>query len=289
MKKEDKKILNKSGQLDCLSYYKEIFEKKKNFLIKFLKDKEISTKIYLPKEDFYLVKRGSKEKPLYFSEIKASKNFLSLRKDNDLDDVREKVSKKEEKIWHYFVPRKMIEMHYACNKEKGDKIDRIFIDIDPGEKFEAEHGRKVVLELLKEIKEDKEFRSKFEFNTEVIWTGKGFHVYIILKKEYSKKIYQKYFSWGGKKKSFIEKWAKNISNSLKLNVKAGHERKKDKIILDTSATPPGKLARCPYSLHLNEKGKLVGICVPLKKKELENNKIIKKLEKLNLKEVIKKY
>lgn len=289
MKKGDKTILNKTGQLDCFSYYKKIFRKKRKFLKKFLQDKEIATKIYLPKDDFYLVKRGSKEEPLYFPEIKTSKNFLSLRKDNDLSDVRDKISKKEEKIWHYFVPRKMIEMHYACNKEKGNKINRIFIDIDPGEKFKAETGRKVALELLKEIKKDKDFREKFNFKTEVIWTGKGFHVYIILKKEHSKKIYQRYFSWEGKKESFIEKWAKSISESIGFKVEAGHERKRNKIILDTSATPPGKLARCPYSLHLNEKGKLVGICVPLKKKDLENNNIVRKLENLNLKKVIKEY
>jgi len=289
MRKEDKNILNKSEQLDCLSYYKEIFEKKKSFLKKFLKDKEIATKIYLPEEEFYLIKRGSKEESLYFSEINISDNFMKLRKSDDLKDVRNRVSKKQEKIWHYFVPRKMIEMHYACNNEKGSKMNRIFIDIDPGKKFGAEEGRKVILELLKEIKKDGEFNKKFDFKTQVLWTGKGFHLYLLLKKEHSKKVYQKHFSWGEDKKTFIEKWAKNISKSLKLKVKAGHERKKDKIILDTSATPPGKLARCPYSLHLDEKGKLIGVCVPVKEKCLEDKNIIKKLKKLNLKKTIKKY
>ena len=293
--KTEKRVLYKTGQLDCLSYYNRIFKKKKNFLKKFLDTREIATKIYLPEynEGDFIVKRGSKEKPLYISELLKNnrKKLMSLRKADDLKEVRDKLDSRQEKIWRYFVPRKMVEMHYAFNKEKGKHMDRIFMDIDHGENYTQEDARKAVLELIRIIKKDKELKetlnknvSKKEnkgFRIKSLWTGSGFHIYILLNRDVPASFYKKYFSWGKKtKKSFIEKWADMVSEKTKFNIKAGHERKKDKIILDTSGTPPGKLARCPYSLNLNNKGEIEGICVPLDDSELKDPNIVKKLRKL---------
>jgi len=295
MEKSNQKrgVLYKTGQLDCLSYYNRIFKKKSAFLKKFLSGREIATKIFLSeyRGGDFIVKRGSKETPLYISELLKNdrKKFMSLRKADDLKDVRDKLSSRYEKIWHYFVPRKMIEMHYAFNGEKSKIIDRIFIDIDHGGRYSEEDARKVVLKLRKEIKNDKELKEILNKNKQkerkvkvrVLWTGSGFHIYIMLPDKVKPSFYKKHFSWGKKtKKTFIEKWAESVSKSTGLNVEAGHERQKNKIILDTSGTPPGKLARCPYSLNLDNRGEIEGICVPLDDKEIEDPKIVKKLRKL---------
>jgi hypothetical protein len=65
-----------------------------------------------------------------------------------------------------------------------------------------------------------------------------------------------------------------------LKVVAGHARQKDVLILDTSNTPPGKLARCPFSLHIKDSKTIDGICVPVSEEELADPKLISKLEKL---------
>jgi len=50
--------------------------------------------------------------------------------------------------------------------------------------------------------------------------------------------------------------------------------------LDTSNTPPGKLARCPFSLHIKDSKTIDGITVPISQKELADTKLISKLKKL---------
>jgi hypothetical protein len=50
--------------------------------------------------------------------------------------------------------------------------------------------------------------------------------------------------------------------------------------LDTSNTPPGKLARCPFSLHIKNSKTIDGITVPVSQKELTDTKLISKLQKL---------
>jgi hypothetical protein len=278
-----KGILYSSGQLDCLSYYRKIFPKLKGFL----GNREIATKIYLKGNIPYIIKRGSKDEPLFIDELKISDKFLELRKAQDLEDVRDKLKKIEEKIWHYFVPRKITEMHYACNHEKGEIIDRIFIDIDRGKAYSAEDSRKVVLELLKCIKEDKELKKKVKFKTLILWTGKSFHVYLLLNKKFPVSFYNNFFSWNKNGATFTEKYAMRISEKTGINVEAHHEKKENKIILDTSATPPGKLARCPFSLHVSIKGEIDGVSVPLKEKELKRKNIVNELLSLTPDKIIK--
>jgi hypothetical protein len=50
--------------------------------------------------------------------------------------------------------------------------------------------------------------------------------------------------------------------------------------LDTSNTPPGKLARCPFSLHIKDNATIDGIAVPLHQDELADPTLISRLEKL---------
>jgi hypothetical protein len=50
--------------------------------------------------------------------------------------------------------------------------------------------------------------------------------------------------------------------------------------LDTSNTPPGKLARAPFSLHIKDSKTIDGICIPVSQEELADPKLINKLGKL---------
>jgi hypothetical protein len=65
-----------------------------------------------------------------------------------------------------------------------------------------------------------------------------------------------------------------------LTVLAGHERRKGALILDSSNTPPGKLARCPFSLHIKDAETIDGIAIPLEMKDLEDKKLISRLQSL---------
>jgi hypothetical protein len=65
-----------------------------------------------------------------------------------------------------------------------------------------------------------------------------------------------------------------------LTVVAGHERRKGALILDSSNTPPGKLARCPFSLHIKDSETIDGIAIPLTAKDLEDKKLIFRLQSL---------
>ncbi|MBU1758784.1 hypothetical protein KKG31_06725 [Patescibacteria group bacterium] len=114
-----------------------------------------------------------------------------------------------------------------------------------------------------------------------LWTGSSFHVYLLLKKPINHTFYDRYLSYGEKKEeSFINKRATHISKKTNLTVIGGHARVKNAIILDTSNTPPGKLARCPFSLHIKNAKTINGIAVPVSEEELANSKLISNLQKL---------
>ena len=274
-----KGILYSTGQLDCLSYYAKIFPKIKSFV----RDREIATKTFIPEsKPPFILHRGSDEPKLKISDLHITKRFLNLRVKKKLHQVENRLSEKEKLTWRYFVPRKLAELHYACNYELPNKtISRIFIDVDAGKNISESQYIKVIKELLKQIRLDKELKKLFSYKIKLIWTGASIHVYLLLNKNFPASIYTKYFAFT--KNTFTTKWAKNISEKLGINVKAGHERKLNEIILDTSATPPGKLARCPYSLHLNKKGKLTGVSLPIKESDLNN---LSKLKNLSPDEVL---
>lgn len=159
-------------------------------------------------------------------------------------------------------------------------IDRIFIDIDR-QTNSADDARKVVRELIKIFSSDKQFTKLISYKTVILRTGSSFHIYLLLKKPIDHIFYDTYLSYGkGKEDSFPTKRAKQVSEATKLNIIAGHERRKGAIILDTSNTPPGKLARCPFSLHIKDFKTIDGITVPVSQEELDDPKLISKLQKL---------
>ena len=258
-------ILYSTGQLDCLTYYTKVFSKIKSFI----GNRELATKTFIPESPIpFILHRGSDDPPLHLSDIRITSNFLKKRVGKKLHQVEKELNEKQKLIWRYFVPRKFVELHYACNYEHPNKpFDRIFIDIDAGKNIQESTYINVIKQLLKEIKSDKNLKKITSFRTYLLWTGRSVHVYLLLNKKLPHNAYTKYFAFT--KSTLTSKWAKNISEKLKIEVKAGHQRTKGAIILDTSATPSGKLARCPYSLHLSSKGKFDGVSIPLKEKDIK--------------------
>ncbi|MDD5177797.1 MAG: hypothetical protein PHT54_00750 [Candidatus Nanoarchaeia archaeon] len=278
-------ILGKK-QIDVLPYYAVISKK----LIKFLDKKEIATKISLPNSKIgKILKRGSKEEPLYVSEIVKNVNddMLMLR-NKHLDEVRKELNKTQIKIWDYFVPRKLIDFLYATNNEGvNKKIKRIFFDIDCGS-LSSEKARIVAKELVYLIKTDKEFNKLVKYDIMPMWTGHSFHVYLFLNKDVSPEFYDKYLMFSKSKpmESFTGRWAFEISKKTKIKVIGGHEKVNGFINIDPSQTPSGKLARIPFSLNIKN-FKIVGVALPLSIRDLNDRNLIKKLRCYNADKVIK--
>ena len=269
-----KGVLYQTDELDVLPYYSQVSK----YLLKFLQGRELATKTQLP--NFQFLKRGSNSQPLFIKDMKQVNSKMLALRTKHLEEVRNKLTAKQVLIWQYFVPRKPVNFFYACNGEKpGKNMDRIFIDIDR-QTHSSEDARKVCLELVKIIKIDKEFGKLLKFRIFIMWTGSSFHIYLLLAKKIDNSFYQKYLSYGKKEQSFIEKWAEQVATNSGISVKAGHQREKQAIVLDSSNTPSGKLARTPFSLHISSKGEIDGVTVPVSEKELEDNKLISKLEKL---------
>lgn len=278
-----KEVLKPFGSLDVLYYYSLVARK----LEKFLKGREIATKTVL--KDFFFLKRGSNSKPLFVGDLrKVNEKMLKLRAEHGLGDIKNELNEKQKLIWRYFVPRKMVNFFYACNSEKpGKPIDRIFIDIDRQDNS-SEDARKVASCLVKTIKADKKFNSLLRFKIFIMWTGSSFHIYLLLNRKINLVFYNKYLSYGEKKgESFIMNWADKIAKETGLNVKAGHEREKDAIILDSSNTPSGKLARAPFSLHVKGYNEIDGVAVPVSEQQLSDSKLVSKLGKLSPELVLK--
>jgi hypothetical protein len=284
MEKEGvKNVLHPYGSLDILYYYSEV----SRILNNFLKYREIATKTVI--NNFFFLKRGSNSKPMFIEDLKqVDEKMLKLRAEHHLDEVKNKLNDKQILIWQYFVPRKFMNFFYATNKEGiGKPINRIFIDIDR-RKQTAEDARKVALALVNEIKKDKEFNKKLKYRVIVLWTGNSFHVLLLLKNKINLEFYSKYLSYGKKKQdSFIMKWAKSITEKTNIEVSAGHEKSDRFIILDSSNTPSGKLARAPFSLHVKNSEEYDGICVPVSLNELGNKNLIIKLRSLTPEKVLK--
>lgn len=176
-----------------------------------------------------MLKRGTKCEPLHIEDFKEiDEKYLKLRADHHLDDVKDQLTPKQVLLRQYFVPRKLINLFYACNNEYGNVIDRIFIDIDR-QTNSADDARKVASELVKIIEKDKQFQALVPIPLSLLplRTGSSFHIYILLRKNIDHAFYDKYLSYGkGKENSFPTKRAKQVSEATKLNVVAGHERRK---------------------------------------------------------------
>ncbi|MBN2478416.1 hypothetical protein JXB01_03955 [Candidatus Micrarchaeota archaeon] len=267
-------VLKPFGVPEVLLYYSIISSKLKGFA----GGREIAGKNHV--KGRLLLKRGSQLEPLDISELsKVDEKFLELRKTKHLKDIEGKIPKVQEKLWRYFLPRKFADLFYAANYEKGNEIRRIFYDIDRTD-VERERVKEVALKFIELTEEKKpEWIKGKPF---VMWTGDSFHIYLNLKKPVNTGFYERNIRHD---MGFTLEMINELDREFG-KIKGGHEKKKGHIIIDPSQTPPGKLARLPFSLHVGDKG-VDGIAVPLSRKELENRKIIEELEEIKAGDVIK--
>jgi len=287
--KKSENILKPFGHTDVLLYYGIVAQKLK----KYLKGKKLAAKIWLPSGNLpFFIRRGSKDEPLYIEELceGATEHLLEIRREiENLKDAESKLSKTEAKVWHYFVPRKLIDFFYATNDESAGKdINRIFFDIDKSD-LNAEKAQEVARMLIELIEKDSELKKIIKFKTFVMWTGSSFHVYLLLDKKIKNSDYEKYFAYNKDTplESFTGRWAEKIKKQSKINVKGGHEKTKAWINIDPSQTPSGKLCRAPFGLHMKDAKTVDGVAIPLKKEMLSEKNLVKELQKYTPEKVIR--
>ncbi len=277
--------------LDVLPYYSAI----SSYLFGFLNGKELASRIWIP-EGPRIIKRGSKLPRFFVSEIASLaegwEEFFRIRA-RHLGEVKHRLNDVQRKAWEYFPPRKLADYFYATNGEGKDRpIERIFIDIDRGKGITAEQARQVTQALLVAIKEDENFRGLVgEFTTFVMWTGSSFHIYIFPKKILNHSFYEKYLSYSKTTPSLF-----NILNRLVVKVRretdvpviGGHEKGEGRIVIDPSQTPSGKLARCPFSLHMKDAKTIDGLALPLSESMLAEEGITNYLQQQTVRDVLER-
>lgn len=278
--KEVKDVLSPFGSLDVLYYYAVISEK----IEKFLGKKELAVKVWLPKGIPFFLTRGSNSQPLYANDLRqVDEKMLKLRAEHGLSEVKSQLTAKQALIWEYFVPRKFMDLFYACNNEgQGRKIERIFIDIDKGKEIKSEIAQEVAMNLAELIKNDGEFNKLVKYRPFFMWTGNSFHLYLLLKKPVNLNFYNKYLAYHKDSPlgSFTGRWAEKIKKKTGINAQGGHEKTPEHITIDPSSTPSGKLARCPFSLHMKSADEADGIAVPLSEADLRKKTLVAGLRKL---------
>lgn len=291
-KKNIDSLITPFGEIDVLLFYGVIAER----LDKYLADREIAGKIWMPQGKVrYLLKRGSKLEPLYAHEIVEAidMDFLELRSSKEhLKDVKNDISHLQNKVWQYFLPRKLADFFYATNYENaGGEVDRIFFDIDRFKGMSAEQAQETTRTFVETIKDDEEFQNLLGKNSDpfIYWTGNSFHVFFFLDNKKPNSFYEKYFQYSKNdpKQNFTGKWAKKVNEQVDFKVIGGHERRGNSINIDPSQSPSGKLSRVPLgSLHMKDANTIDGVSVPITQKMLYDDDLASKLVDYRPKDII---
>ncbi|MBS3144315.1 hypothetical protein J4208_01905 [Candidatus Woesearchaeota archaeon] len=282
-----KDALQPAGYLDVLYYYARVAP----LLRTFLKGKSLATKIHLPKGNIpFFLRRATTDGLLKVDDLltDVDLNLLKLRI-NALADVRGQLTEKQQRIWSYFVPRKFIDFFYATNGESaGASLERLFFDIDR-KGVDPDIAQQVTAALLDVIAHDTQFRDIVgSFKFYVQWTGASFHVYLLLNKTLPASFYERFISYSKTDplRSFTGRWVAHLAKEVYPKTQAGHEKKEGWITIDPSQSPSGKLARCPFSLHVNSPGGFDGIALPVDIKRLSDKTLIKDLQSFTPKKVL---
>ena len=275
------------GTLDTIQYYSMVSKK----LAGFLKNKPLATKTYFD-GGLTVIKRGSQLQPLGAKELGecVNKTFLQTRSRTEHLKDAKGLSNAQKKAWQYFFPRKLNCLFYATNGEGVHQpIERLFFDIDRRNQS-AENAQIAAKELAQCMLQDNAFKSRVgKFRIFPMWTGKSFHVYLLLDKSLQAGDYVKtiQFSKNDELATFTGRWARQIAQKTGLPVVGGHEKQEDKIILDPSQTMSGKLARAPFSLHMLDPQTVDGVAIPLTLQELNDRQLVKKMQSCTPDNVIK--
>ncbi len=268
------KLIEPFGKLDVVPFYSIVARG----LEKYLGRREIASRIWMSQGNLpFLLKRGSRLKPLLAHELSSNVTvqFLKTRSKFDkLSEVGEGITDSERLIWEYFLPGKLADFFYATNGEgSGKHIDRIFLDIDRGKGISAKTACEATSSLITKLKEDEQLAQLTEkVEPFVYWTGRSFHVMLFLQHEMPKEFYDTYFQFSKHRPeaSLTGRWASQVGNELKVRVIGGHEKMENAITIDPSQTPPGKLCRVPLgSLHMKDGQTTDGVSIPLSEKMLQ--------------------
>ena len=290
-KKNLDNIITPFGKIDVLLLYTIAAER----LSKYLKDREIATKIWMPEGKVrYLLKRGSKLEPLFVNELieAVDLDFLKLRSmEEHLKDAKKDITDLQNKVWQYFFPRKLADFFYATNHENpGGDIDRIFFDIDRYKGMSAMQAQETTKLFVETIMEDQQFQKLLENPIPFIyWTGNSFHVFFFLDKPKPNSFYEKYFQYSknNPEQNFTGKWAKKVDKQVNFKVTGGHERVENSINIDPSQTPSGKLSRIPLgSLHMKDAKTVDGVSIPINQKMLYDDNLVHNLVDYRPKDII---
>ncbi|HDS44944.1 MAG TPA: hypothetical protein ENN68_02410 [Methanomicrobia archaeon] len=286
-------ILKPYGQIDVLLLYAIVAEK----IGPYLAGREIASRIWLPGKGGgrpYIIKRGSKDEPLYVNELAdaVTPEFLKLREEEKkLSRAEEELTPVQRKVWHYFVPRKLVNFFYATNTEdpSGD-IDRVFLDLDRGQGVTAAQAQAATVMLLELIRSDDELMDltggKWPFT---YWTGNSFHVILRLKDAQPHSFYDKKFKYSTSdpEGSFTGRWAKQLTKNVDCEVAGGHEKKENRLNIDPSQTPPGKLCRVPLgSIHVSDPETIDGFSIPVTNRMLKRKNLTETLVHLQAKDIL---
>lgn len=280
--------LRPNWELDLLLRY--TFAVSKNW--QFLENKELATKIIIPWMSKPLLKRSTKLPKLNIKDFEeVTPELLKLRTQH-LNDVKDKLSPAQIRLWEYIFPRKNVELFYATNGEKGKRIDRILFDIDTWTGKTSEEGRQVANSLCELITKDTKKLEKiiWTFKMFVSRTGNSFHVYLLLKKTHSAEIYNNFqYSQEKPLDNFTHEWVNQLQKEFWKSVVWGHEKKPNQINIDPSITPPGKLDRVAFwSAHCTTDWKQINwYSMPIELKELGDKQLISKLKSLTPLDLIK--
>ncbi|MEW5954944.1 MAG: hypothetical protein AB1626_00200 [Candidatus Micrarchaeota archaeon] len=280
-----KDVLHPFGHTETLLFYGLIAPS----LRKFLRGKLVAVKNWIPKGPMpYLIKRGSREPPLSVKELcdAVTPEFLEVRRTIEhLDEAKPKLSAVQQKVWNYFLPRKLNDFFYATNGESpGKPIDRVFFDLDRGDKMSFSQAQEAAKAFVETIEDDSQFKSEtgklLQGGPFVAWTGSSFHVYLFFKKPRPNAVYEKLFQYSKNDAlaSYTGRWAAAVQKKVGFKVVGGHEKAPDAVVIDPSQTPSGKLCRVPLgSLHMADAKTVDGVSLPLETKALDEKKLADEL------------
>ncbi len=258
-------VLRPHGDLDVLAYYGLIAPK----LEAYLHGRELATRTWLPQGRIRSVmKRGSHGPPLYIRQLvrAVTPQMVNARaKYAHLEEGRNVLSPDQALVWYYFPPRRLVEFHYATNREgEGREINRIFYDIVRGRGITAEDAIEVAAVLAQAAMEDEQVRELTRGKPFVSWTGSSFHLLLSLKEMQPARFYHDQIEYSGRGRTLTDRLIDRVTKEAAVPVTGGNGRLPGHVTIDPSQTPSGRLCRVPLgSLQMSNAAAVEGVSVPL--------------------------
>ncbi|HEY3274389.1 MAG TPA: hypothetical protein VGJ92_11530 [Methanocella sp.] len=268
-------ILRPHGDLDVLAYYGMIAPK----LETYLHGRELATRTWLQQGRIRsVVKRGSQGPPLYIPQLvrAVTPQMINARvKYAHLEEGRNVLSPDQALVWYYFPPRRMVEFHYATNREgEGREINRVCYDLGRGRGVTAEDAIEVAALLTQAATDDDQVRNLTRGKPFVSWTGNSFNLLLALKKIQPAGFYSDQIEYSGRGHTLTDRLIDLVTKEASVPVTGGHTRLPGHVTVDPSQTPSGHLCRVPLgSLNMSDSTTIEGVSVPLTQDMLRREEV----------------